>query len=136
MTELERARRVFQKNTFATEAAGCVIDAVGLGFARCSMALTPRHRNALGAPMGGAVFTLADFAFGVASNFDRDVFVTTGAESRFLAAAKGDRLTAEAREVRCGRRTCLFEVNVTDEEGTLTAYFTIEGRLTRVRRKK
>ena len=136
MTDLDRARRVFSRTVFATETTGCVIDAVGPGYARCSLRVGPGHLNALGHPMGGAVFTLADFAFGVASNFDRDVFVTTSAEVHFLTAARGEVLTAEAREIRSGRRTCLFEIRVRDELGTEAAYLTMSGLKTAERKRK
>ena len=135
MTDLERARAVFGKDRFAAE-TGCVIEAAEIGYARCSLTLETRHRNALGAPMGGAVFTLADYAFAVASNFDRDVYVSTSADVHFLAASRGMTLLAEAREIRCGRRTCLFAVTVTDELGTQVAYLTIAGMLVRERRRK
>lgn len=135
MTDLERARAVFGKDRFAAE-TGCVVEEAAVGYARCSLALEARHRNALGAPMGGALFTLADFAFAVASNFDRDVYVSTAADVHFLAAARGTTLTAEAKEIRCGRRTCLYSVTITDELGTQAAYLTIEGMLVRERRGK
>ncbi len=135
MTDLERARAIFDRTAFATERAGCVIEAVGDGYARCSMVLEPGHLNPLGMPMGGAVFTLADFAFGVASNFDRDVFVSSSAEIHFLAPARGGTLYAEAREIRSGRRTCLFAVTVTDELGTKAAYVTVAGMKIRERGK-
>ena len=135
MTDLERARAVFGKDNFAVE-TGCVIEAAEIGYARCSLTVETRHRNALGAPMGGAVFTLADYAFAVASNFDRDVFVSTTADVHFLAAARGSILTAEAKEIRCGRRTCLYSVTVADELGTQVAYLTIAGMLVRERRRR
>ncbi|MCD8323022.1 MAG: PaaI family thioesterase [Oscillospiraceae bacterium] len=136
MTDLERARHAFYSTTFATEVTGCVIDAVGDGYARCSMALTPAHKNSLGVPMGGAVFTLADFAFGVASNFDRDVFVSSAAEIHFLTASQGKILTAEAKEIRTGRQTCLFAVTVTDDLGKQVAYVTVTGMKVGERKKK
>ena len=135
MTDLERARAVFGKDRFAVE-TGCVIEEAAVGYARCTLTVETRHRNALGAPMGGAVFTLADYAFAVASNFDRDVYVSTSADVRFLAAARGTILTAEAREIRCGRRTCLYAVTVVDELGTQVAWLTIGGMLVQVRRRK
>lgn len=135
MTELERAREIFHRTAFATERAGCVIDAVEPGYARCSMVLTPGHMNPLGVPMGGAIFTLADFAFGVASNFGRDVFVSSSAEIHFLAASRGTVLTAEAREIRSGRRTCLFSVAVTDDLGVNVASVTVSGMKIRERKK-
>lgn len=127
MTDLERARKVFMTTTFATERTGCVIDDVSDGYARCSLTLGPEHMNSLGVPMGGAVFTLADFAFGVASNFDRDVFVSRSADIHFLAPARGATLYAEAREIRSGRRTCLFSVTVSDDLGATVAHVTISG---------
>ena len=127
MTDLERARKVFMTTTYATDLTGCVIDAVANGYARCSLTLGQEHMNSLGVPMGGAVFTLADFAFGVASNFDRDVFVSRSAQIHFLAPARGKTLYAEASEIRSGRRTCLFSVAVTDDEGTDVAYVTVSG---------
>ena len=135
MTDLERARAVFGKDSFAAE-TGCVIETAEVGHARCSLTVEPRHRNAMGAPMGGAIFTLADFAYAVASNFDRDVYVSTSANVHFLAAARGTKLTAEASEIRCGQRTCLYRVTVTDELGTQVACMTIAGMLVRKRRPK
>ena len=127
MTDLERARKVFQSTVYATEVTGCVIEDIRPDYARCTLRVEPKHMNSLGVPMGGAVFTLADFTFGVCANFDKDVFVTASADSHFLAAAKGQTLIAEAREIRSGRRTCLYAVTVTDELGTNVGYFTFSG---------
>ena len=136
MTDLERARRVFHSTVYATEVTGCVIEDIRPDYARCTMAIEPKHMNSLGVPMGGAVFTLADFTFGVCANFDKDVFVTASADSHFLAAAKGKTLIAEAREIRSGRRTCLYAVTVTDELGTNVAYFTFSGVRSMTRKLK
>lgn len=128
VTDLERARKIFGGNHFP-QWIGCEIDAVAPGYARCSLALRPEHDNALGRVMGGAVYTLADYAYAVASNFDRDVYVTAGSDIRFLRPAVTERLTAEAREIRCGRSSCLFEVEVKDAAGTLVALVTVSGAL-------
>ena len=129
MTDLERARAAFSGDRFASELVGCVIDEVGPGYARCSLRLGAQHLNLLGRPMGGVIYTLADFAYAVASNFGRDTFVTTSSEIHFLAPATGDTLVAEARQIRFGRRTCLFEISVTDGAGTNIAYATESGML-------
>jgi len=42
----------------------------------CSLTLEAKHKNALGAVMGGVYFTLADFAFAVASNWQGGIFST------------------------------------------------------------
>ena len=51
MTDLERAREAFSGDRFAAELVGCVIEEVRPGYARCSLHLDARHKNALGRPM-------------------------------------------------------------------------------------
>ena len=127
MTDVERATEIFKTTVYATELTGVVIDEIRPDYFRCHFDIDARHMNTLVIAMGGAVFPLPDFAFGICANFDKDVFVTASADSHFLAPAKGKRLIAEAREIRSGRRTCLFSVTVTDELGTDVAYFTFSG---------
>ena len=78
--------------------------------------------------MGGAVFTLADFAFAVAANgFAERITVSQHVSVTFLAPAKGRELRAEARCVKAGRTTCLYEVEVRDEAGTFVAQAMVNG---------
>lgn len=72
MSKLDEARKLFSKDLYATKMSGIEIDEVGDNYAKCSMPLTENHRNAYGGIMGGSIYTLADFAFAVASNFDRE----------------------------------------------------------------
>lgn len=123
---LEEVRKRFLQDRFATE-NGAVIDAVEEGYAKCSMELKDTHRNALGAVMGGAIFTLADFAFAVASNWNKTPQVSLNASISFLGRAKGDRLIAEAHKIREGRKTCYYEVAVCDELGNQVAHMTSNG---------
>ena len=68
MPTLEEIRATFAADRFATEAAGCEIRLAEPGHAICAMTLHPHHLNAAGTPQGGAIFTVADFAFAVAVN--------------------------------------------------------------------
>lgn len=121
----------FVNDLFVSQGLGAVIDEASYGYAKCSMEIEPRHCNALGIPMGGTIFTLADFAFAVASNQrGRDV-VTQASQITFLKSAKGKHLTAVARQVKDGKRICFFEVKVTDELGTEVAFVTINGYVVR-----
>ena len=123
---LDEVRERFSHDRFATE-NGAVIDAVGEGCAKCSMELKDKHRNALGAVMGGAIFTLADFAFAVASNWNKNPQVSLNASISFLGKAKGRKLIAEARKIKEGRKTCYYEVTVSDELGNQVAHMTSNG---------
>ncbi len=64
----EKTVKLFENDRFATE-NGAVIEEVEEHYAKCSLKLGSRHRNAMGAVMGGVYFTLADFAFAVAANW-------------------------------------------------------------------
>lgn len=121
----------FIQDLFVSEGLGAVIDEASYGYAKCSMEIQPRHCNALGIPMGGAVFTLADFAFAVASNQrGRDV-VTQASQITFLRSTQGKRLVAEARQVKDGKRVCFYEVHVTDDLGAEVAFVTVNGYVVR-----
>lgn len=67
---LRRSKRSFADDRFATE-NGAVIEEIGDGYAKCSVKLERKHKNAMGGVMGGVYFTLADFAFAVASNHEK-----------------------------------------------------------------
>lgn len=134
MPTLEQIRATFSADRFATQAAGCEIRLAEPGHAVCAMTLESRHRNAAGTPQGGAVFTLADFAFAVAVNaFAEYVTVSLQHGITFLSPAKGNVLQAEACCVRAGRSTCFYTVMVTDELGIAVAHMTVNGFTTQKR---
>lgn len=118
---LERARTTFSRDLFATRQCGAVVEEARAGHAVCSMQVLPEHRNAMGGVMGGAVYTLADFAGAVASNLDQPPCVSVSNEIQYVASAHGDRLVATADEERAGRRMCFYTIRVKDGEGRLVA---------------
>lgn len=128
MPDLEEIRARFREDRFAVDVLGAFIQEAEEGRAVCAVRLQPRHMNANHVPMGGAVFTLADFAFAVAANaFSGKVTVSQHVSMTFLSPAKGERLLAEARRLKAGRTTCLYEVEVRDELGTYVAHATVNG---------
>ena len=128
MSALEEIRSRFENDRFATEATGIVIDLAEPGKAVCSLALEGRHMNANHMPMGGAVFTLADFAGAVAANgYSENVTVSQNVSITFLSPAKGKRLIAEASCLKAGRTTALYAVDVRDELGTYVAHANVNG---------
>ena len=64
----EELTEKFYKDLFASKQTGVIIDEMREGYAKCSFEILPHHKNAYGTVMGGAIFTLADFAVAVASN--------------------------------------------------------------------
>lgn len=127
MPTMEELTKRFHEDRFAAQ-AGVEIREAEPGRALCAMPLRPCHMNANNTPMGGAIFTLADFAYAVASNgFTDKIIVSQQAAITFLAPAKGTELLAEAKCLKSGRTTCLYEVDVRDELGTYVAHATVNG---------
>lgn len=128
MSALEEIRSRFQNDYFATGTTGIVIDSAEPGKAVCSLVLEERHMNENNVPMGGAVFTLADFVCAVAANgYSERKTVSQNVSITFLAPAKGKRLIAEASCLREGRTTALYAADVRDELGTYVAHAIVNG---------
>ena len=119
---MEEARAYFSEDRFATE-NGMTLDEVDAEHAVTSLTLSPRHRNAFGGVMGGAIFTLADFAFAALTNDRKRVTVAQQVSINYLSPAKGGRLIATARYRKDGRSSCVVNVDVVDDTGRDIALF-------------
>lgn len=126
MKPSEETIRLFEKDRFATE-NGAFIEEVDDHYARCVLEVEERHRNAMGAVMGGVYFTLADFAFAVAANWQEIGTVSLVSDIAYLGTAKGNRLTAEAFCVKNGRTASYYRIEVKDEFGKLAAIVNTTG---------
>ncbi len=123
---LEEVRAFFAKDRFAGE-IGAVIDEIGDYYAKCSINLDDRHKNAVGGVMGGVYFTLADFAFAVATNIKEQGTVSLNASIAFLGPVKGEMLIAEAHCIKEGKTTSYYQIDLKDEKGNLSAVVHITG---------
>ena len=89
------------------------------------LAVADAHLNFHGTTHGGALFSLADCAFSLISNAAGPVAVAIDTHLVISAATKtGDRLRAEATEVRRGRQLATYQVRVTRQDGRLCGLFT------------
>ena len=122
MLNAEEARDYFSQDRFATE-NGMSIDELDGEHAVTSLTISSRHKNAFGGVMGGAIFTLADFAFAALTNNRERVVVAQQVSINYLSPAKGSRLVATARYKKDGRSSCVVNVDVTDETGRDVAQF-------------
>ena len=119
---VEEAREYFSCDRFATE-NGISLDEVDACHSVASLALGARHRNAYGGVMGGAIFTLADFAFAALTNDRVRKTVAQQVSISYLAPPKGERLIATARYRKNGRSSCVVNVDVVDDSGRDVAQF-------------
>lgn len=124
---LDEAVRIFGNDYYAAGLTGIQILDVDSGYSKVSLELNKTHNNALGHVMGGVYFTVADYAFAIASNFRQKPTVTQTSQIVFLAPIKGDTIFAEAMCIRSGRSTCFYKIIITDSSGAENAYVTTTG---------
>ena len=97
---------------------------VHYGYAKAVLKVTEFHLNQAGVVHGGAIFTLADFTFAVASNSFGKVSLAINTSISFMHAAKlGDELTAVAKLIDESNKLGTYEVIVTNKEKKI-AFFT------------
>lgn len=119
---LDDAKDFFKDDKFATM-NGVKIDELDNDSCICSLELCDKHRNAYGAVMGGAIFTLADYSFAVLSNQLHRPTVGQHVDIHYLNATKGEKLFAYASCRKNGKTTSVIEVNVKDDLGKDIALF-------------
>jgi acyl-CoA thioesterase len=84
----------------------------GEGRAVLEMEITEPLTNNKGTCHGGALFTLADTAFGVAAHYGGPV-VTVGSDLQFIRPGRpGDIVRASALQISRTRRTGLFQLSI------------------------
>lgn len=105
------------------------------GYAKGEMDVQSKFENAIGSVHGGCLFTLADTIGGAAAASYGNRMTTNSGSFYYLAAAiHVNKLYAEAKEVKHGKKICVYDVEITDEAGKLIAkgtfsYYNLGGRL-------
>jgi acyl-CoA thioesterase len=131
MTAAERQAQVLRQLQHLA-AADAFAGALGIRFVdggpgRATVAMTvgPQHLNFNGTCHGGAIFALADAAFGLASNSHGVVAAGIDAHITYQAAANlGDELTARAAEVSRSRKLAVYRIDVARADGVVISSFT------------
>ena len=118
----DELKRFFKRDQFAAH-SNVELLAAGPGHATAKMTLQPSHLNGLGTVHGGAIFTLADFAFAVACNSHGTMAVALDVSIAFMKAATTGALVAEAREISRNFKVGLYIVDIKDDQGDLVAQF-------------
>jgi len=97
----------------------------GSGTAIVALNVNETHLNFNGTCHGGIVFSLADMAFGLASNSHGVVAAGINANIAYHTATQmGDRLIAQARETARTTRLATYIVEVLRNESQIVATFT------------
>ena len=113
--------RQFKKESFSKK-FGLQLADVREGYAKVEMRFTSDLENMFGMAHGGAIFSLIDAAFEVASNSHGTMAVALNMNINYMASPeKGALLIAEAKEINRTKKTAAYNICATDDSGKLLA---------------
>jgi len=122
LLEIETIKKFFKGDRLA-EYLGIELVEVSMGKAVARMEIREEHLNGIGTVHGGAIFTLADFAFAVAANSHGRVTVAINVNISFMKASRNGTLTAVANEISLNPKIATYTVNICNDDGELIAIF-------------
>lgn len=119
-----RIRELFTRDRFAAS-LGMRLVSDDPSHVVVDMPLTEDHENFYDVTHGGAMFSLADCAFSLASNAHGHRAVAIDTHLALTAGTRrGDVLTAAAEEVTRGRTLATYRITVTRGDGRVSGLFT------------
>lgn len=117
MDSLQDIKARYAADTFP-KTLGIELQKLAPGYAQVSMCLQKNMLNLHGIGHGGAIFTLADTALGLASNSRGNPAVALTVTINYLAPAQpGTYLLATAQEEHLTRRTGVYRITITTAGG-------------------
>ncbi len=87
------------------------------------MMVKKEHLNGLNTVHGGALFTLADLAFGAAANSYGMATMAINVSITYMTAVTKGKVTAVAREVSRNPKLSTYTIDIFNDEGELVAVF-------------
>jgi acyl-CoA thioesterase len=123
-SEIERLKELGRNEPIASFLGMQLIELTP-GYARVSMKMQREYINFNGMIFGGIISAVADQAFAYATNSVITPNVASQFNIHFIAAAGAkDELIAECRVLKKGKRVCISEIKVTNQEDKLIAVAT------------
>lgn len=122
-SRIKKLEEILRNDRFA-ETNQIKLVSIGKGEAIAEMEVAENHLNGVNIIQGGALFTLADFAFAAASNSHGRIAVASNASISFFKGISAGKLTAKATEVSSGKTLATYSVEITSDDGSKIALFT------------
>ena len=120
---MQTVKEFFQQNDRFAAHSGIELLQVEKGRAVAKMVIGPHHLNSGNVVHGGAIFTLADFAFAAACNSHGRLAFAIQVSIHFIKSAESGTLFAEAKEISLHHRIATYAVEIKDDQGQLIATF-------------
>ena len=117
----EKIKELLNENDMFAKYNNIRLTVVKKGYAEAEMVINKNHINAAGIVQGGAIFTLADLAFGAASNSYGTLALSVNSTISFIKPAKKGKLKAIAKEVSKSKRISLYQIEVKNAQDETVA---------------
>ena len=127
MMDFEKIRNFLNEEDKFCKFCGIQLTEVGNGYAEAVLEVNANKLNGRNVVQGGAIMTLADFAFAGAVNGSGVTGVSLNCTTNFIRPGSGSTLKAVCRKVSQGKKTALYVAEVTNENGQLVAVMNITG---------
>lgn len=119
----EKELKFFENDRFARQIGIKLLEA-GPGMAKAEMEITENHLNAANVVHGGAVFSLADFTFAVASNSHGHIALSINSNIQFIRSTAKGKIIAIAKEISLSKKLGHYSIEVQDETQNTIAVMT------------
>ena len=122
MSDIEKIKAFFVDNDRFAGHNGIRLIEAALGRAVVEMDVQEYHLNGANVVHGGALFTLADFAFAIACNMQGRLSLAVSVTMNFVKAATKGTLRAVCEQVTDGK-LATYRATITDDSGEIVATF-------------
>ncbi len=120
---MNKIEEFFSREDKFARHTGIEIVAMKSGWSKVRMKIEPYHLNGAKTVHGGAIFTLADFAFALASNSHGNLAMGISTSISYIKAATTGTLYAEAVEIAKNPKLATYSVQITDQHDAVIALF-------------
>ncbi|HKJ05199.1 MAG TPA: PaaI family thioesterase [Geopsychrobacteraceae bacterium] len=120
---MQNIKNHFDRHDHFARHSGIELIEVAPGRSKATMKIESYHLNGAKTVHGGAIFTLADFAFAAASNSHGNLAMGINTSTSFVKAATEGTLYACAEEISLNKKLATYLVRVTDQNSELIALF-------------
>ena len=120
---MQKLKEFFEKQDRFAKLLGFEIEQMQEGNAVVSATIKQEHLNGADVVHGGFLFSMADYAFAIASNSKNNLSLAINANILFQKAKSGGKLFAKAKELSDGKKVATYEVRISDEEDNTIATF-------------
>ena len=121
---LKKIKFFFEKKDRFSKLLGFKIVDIDKGYAKVEVEVKDIYLNGANVIHGGFLFSLADYAFALASNSRNNLSLAINANIIFHKAISNGKIYAIAKEIKDGKNVASYEIKIYENEKSIIATVT------------